>query len=43
MLNSVKARAKSSQLEYSMNKLIVVVFFVQLVICMFAAFYNAIS
>ncbi|CAD8067999.1 unnamed protein product [Paramecium sonneborni] len=40
MLNSTKARPKSSTLESQMNFFIILVFFIQLVICLFSAQYS---
>ena len=40
MLNSVKARPKKSELEMTMNYMIIIVFCVQMVMCLFAAIYS---
>ena len=37
MLNSVAAKAKKSKLENTMSKQVLVIFFVQIVLCSFAA------
>lgn len=42
MLNSVKARPKRSKVEKTMNILIITVFCVQVLTCIFSAFYSAI-
>lgn len=42
MLNSPKSRAKASKLETQMNRQVIYIFFLQLVICTFAATYYAI-
>ena len=41
MLNSTKARAKSSKLEKAMNKQIIIVFIFQLIFCLFSSLYGA--
>ena len=42
MLNSVKARPKRSKVEKTMNALIITVFCVQILTCLFSALYSAI-
>ena len=42
MLNSVKARPKRSKVEKTMNLLILTVFIVQIITCIFSALYSAI-
>ena len=40
MLNSVKARPKKSELEVTMNYMIIIIFAIQMVTCLFGAVYN---
>ena len=41
MLNSVKAKPKSSKLEKIMNRQVLTVFIVQLMLCVFSSLYSA--
>lgn len=40
MLNSVKAKPKKSELEITMNYMIIIIFAIQMFTCLFAALYN---
>ena len=42
MLNSVKARPKKSKIEVMMGRQIVIIFFVQILLCIFCAAYYSI-